>query len=278
MIHRVRIFQLAALFGAEALACVTLVRLGRQPSFAIPVHDLGPWLRTTPPADALAAVLRVVALAGTAWLLLTTVAYLLARLVRVPGAVRAIRWTTLPAVRHVVDHALAVSVALGAVGAGVMSAGAPMLGAPVAYAADAPVPTASAGSATVRDGHAGALAALPAEPETTTAARPTARPTERTAAPPTLTGPAVPTALPTGVVPTTPTAGARPVVVAPGDNLWELAARELARSTGRTRADVPDSEIAPFWSVVCIENAPRLVSGDANLIYPGEVITFPAHR
>ena len=61
------------------------------------------------------AVLRWVALFGAGWLLASTLLYLAAAASRVPSAVRAVRWSTLPAVRRAIDAACAVSVATSVV-------------------------------------------------------------------------------------------------------------------------------------------------------------------
>ena len=68
---------------------------------------------TARPPTCWSPLLRWAALLGTAWLLASTLLYLAATLSRIPGAVRAVRWTTLPAVRRTVDAALAVSVVTG---------------------------------------------------------------------------------------------------------------------------------------------------------------------
>jgi hypothetical protein len=65
------------------------------------------------------------------------------------------------------------------------------------------------------------------------------------------------------------------VVVASGDNLWELTAGRLAATTGRPRAEVTDAEIAPAWVALCELNRHRLASGDPDLVFPGEVVVFP---
>ena len=65
------------------------------------------------------------------------------------------------------------------------------------------------------------------------------------------------------------------VEVAPGDNLWAIAAQTLARATGRDRGAVTDDEIARYWRVLCDLNRDRVRSGDVNLIYPGEVVVLP---
>jgi len=64
-------------------------------------------------------------------------------------------------------------------------------------------------------------------------------------------------------------------VVAPGDDLWALAAARWAATRGIAPADVADAEIAPYWVAVCERNRGALASGDPNLIFPGEVVTLP---
>jgi hypothetical protein len=120
------------LLAGEAAAVAALARLGRRPPFRVPLTDLGGWLRSTPPTDALAAALRVVALLVACWLLAATVVYALACLARVP---RAARWLVPAALRRVVDGAVVVAVA-GA------------LVAPAAVAAADPTPV----TVSVRDG------------------------------------------------------------------------------------------------------------------------------
>jgi hypothetical protein len=243
--------------GIEVVAVAALTALGSKPPFAAPSRGWAgweEWLRTAPPADVLVAALRWVALLGAWWLLASTLLYVGASMTRVPGAVRVVRWTALPPVRRAVDTAFAVSVVAGSVLA------------PTAAHAASSAPTAT----TVRDGHAGGLASLPAAttapttPSTTSPARPSTPP------------PAAPSSPAPVVAPTA--APAASVVVQPGDNLWELSASHVAAATGRARADVADAELAPYWIAVCEQNRDSLLSRDPNLIQPGEVVTFPTVR
>jgi nucleoid-associated protein YgaU len=239
-VHRLRPLAWLAVEGA---AVAGLAALGGRPPFTVPAEGWEQWLRSAPPADVLVATLRWVALAGAWWVLATTVLYLGASITRVPGAVRAVRWATVPAVRRAVDAAFAVSVVAGSVFAPTAAH---------AVTGDAPPTTA------VRDGHAPGLASLPA-----------ATP------PPAVAAPAAPApAAPAPPAPAPPPS----VLVAPGDNLWELSARHLAAITGRPRADVGDVEVAPYWVAVCEQNRDALASHDPDLIQPGEVVTFPAVR
>ena len=81
--------------------------------------------------------------------------------------------------------------------------------------------------------------------------------------------PSLPAPVPAGPSPT-----ARTHVVVAGDNLWRIAANELARTTG-----VADRRIArsfPYWRAVIDANRATLRSGDPSLIFPGEIVTLPA--
>jgi hypothetical protein len=177
--------------------------------------------------------------------------------------VRAVRWSTLPAVRRAVDAACAVSVVTSVVLAptvlGEATAGA-------ARADDPPVVT------LVRDGRG--IAQLPPDAPATTPSTTSPRPTS----------PAIAATVPS--LSSTPAASVAAPVVAPadaldevvvveGDNLWTIAAARLAQRSGRSPADVPDAEIAPYWGRVCDANRAHLASGDPNLIVPGEHVVLP---
>lgn len=224
-------FATVSTLVAESAVIALLTTLGSRPEFRVPFGRLDGWLRATPPADALVAALRWLALVAAWWLLGSTLLYVAAVAARVPGAVRAVRWAALPPVRRAVDTAFAVAVVTAS------------LVVPSTAARAAPPPS----TTQVRDGRAGGLASLPA------AGVP----------PPGAPAPAAP-----------PAVDAR-VVVAPGDSLWELAARQLASASGRARTDVADAEIAPYWVAVCDRNRATLASGDPDLLFPGEVVTMP---
>jgi len=234
----------------EVAMLLALVALGRRPELAVPGDGLGEWLRDGDAATVVVALLRWVAVLGTGWLLGSTLLYLAASLSRAPAAMRAVRWSTLPAVRRAVDAACAVSVATSVVLA-------PSL-AGAARASDPP------SVSLVRDGHGGGgISGLPADATTTTRATPT-------------TAAVAPS--PVVVSPPTPSAAPDEVVVAEGDNLWVLSARHLAATSGRAIDDVPDAEVAPYWVRVCDTNRDRLASGDPDLVFPGERVVLPATR
>ena len=77
--------------------------------------------------------------------------------------------------------------------------------------------------------------------------------------------PLAPTATPRGTV-----AGVAHVVVR-DDNLWTIAAAQLAQH-GLAH---DTTAIARYWQRVINRNRAHLRSGDANLIFPGEVIWLP---
>jgi hypothetical protein len=227
----------------ETAAVVALVALGRRPELAVPTEHLGEWLREGDPATVVVALLRWIALIGAGWLLASTLLYVAASVSRVPAAMRAVRWSTLPAVRRAVDAACAVSVATSVA-----------LAPSVASAARVNDPP---GVSAVRDGRGVAPVAAPA-PASPVPASPE---------------PAGPPAAP--VAPVAPVVDAAEVVVAPGDNLWVLAARHLAAARGGPTSELSDGDVAPYWVRVCDANRERLTSGDPNLVFPGERVVLP---
>ncbi|HEY3187137.1 MAG TPA: hypothetical protein VGJ70_06665 [Solirubrobacteraceae bacterium] len=228
----------------ECGAVAALTALGARREYRVPLGHLGEWLQVTPPSDAFVAGLRWIALAGAWWLLGGTLLYLVAVATRAPAAVRAVRWAALPIVRRAVDAAFAATILAG------------VALAPTTAARAAQPPATSQ----VRDGRSGGIASLPAA-----------------GTPPTTTSPvpASATATTTATAPAPAPAAERTVAVAPGDSLWELAARQIGESTGRSRADVADPEIAPYWATVCDRNRTTLASGDPNLVFPGDLVVLP---
>ena len=63
--------------------------------------------------------------------------------------------------------------------------------------------------------------------------------------------------------------GAASVEVVEGDHLWKISARHLG-------SDASNEQIAPYWGEVVSVNTPKLLSGDPDLIYPGEIVEMPA--
>jgi hypothetical protein len=244
--------RVVAAVALEVALVAALIALGRRPELAVPFGRVGPWLRDAPPADAVVALLRWVALVGASWLLASTLLYLAVAVSHAPAALRATRWSTLPMIRRLVDATVAVSV-VSEIALAPAAAVAPRAGDPPA-------------ATVVRDGRTGRrrIAELPADSTNT----PTTTAAPRSA-------PAMPSPVVATLPPSPPSPPAPDVVVAPGDNLWELAARHLAASSARTRGEVSDAEIGPYWLRVCDANRTRLASGDPNLVYPGERVTLP---
>ena len=144
--------SLLGLLGLEVAAVLGLHWLGRFAGLRIGWDEPVSWLLNSPIQNVLGSVLRMVALVMAYWLLASTVAYLLASLTRLPGAVRAVGWATLPLVRRVADHAVAVTLATSMVGGTTLGVAGPALAAdgrsfgppapkPVAAAQDGPTTT-----------------------------------------------------------------------------------------------------------------------------------------
>jgi hypothetical protein len=276
-------FRIVGVIAVEAVAVFALHRLGNVPGFSPDWSDLGGWVATTTPEEAVATTLRLVALVLAWWLLVTTVLYTLGRVAGLVGLVRSVEWATLPLVRRLADRAAAVSLA-------VMTVAAP------AVAVIAPLPGVehTSGAQTAED------------PDL---APPFPQPPRVTRVSPPGTVPALPPPIPlpqSGEVAYTPTpvgsdgtwapplappvrravirAGASSPaqqqvevpsehVVVPGDNLWIISERHFEQVTGRE--DLSDREVADYWVAVIEANRNRVRSGDPDLIYPGELIVLP---
>jgi uncharacterized membrane protein YgcG len=121
--------SLLGLLGAELAAVLALHWLGRWPGLRIRWDEPVPWLLSSPVQEVLGAILRTVGLVMAYWLLASTVVYLLASLTRLPGAVRAVAWATLPLARRVADRAVAVTLATSMVGGTTLGVAGPALAA-----------------------------------------------------------------------------------------------------------------------------------------------------
>ena len=124
-----RTASLLGLLGLELAAVLTLHWLGRFAGLRIGWDDPVEWLASSPVQEVLGALLRTVGLVMAYWLLASTVLYLLASLTRLPSAVRAVGWATLPLARRVADHAVAVTLATSMVGGGTLGVAGPALAA-----------------------------------------------------------------------------------------------------------------------------------------------------
>lgn len=274
-----RMLALGVLLTGEVTAVVGLHLLGGLPWFALPAGDVGAWLTTSAPEDVIAALLRVAALGGAYWLVVSTLLYALARASRLPAAVRGAAWVTLPIVRRVADRAVAVTVATSLVGG---SAPAALAG--VGGAAPAELPGAPLTEEVVRGPEGAAPFGEPLPPSVAPQSLPDPRSTEPAQAP------AHGSEAPEGLA-DVPDAGASQAdaragesgaasggahVVASGDHLWAIAAADLAEGSPREASQLAPEEIAPHWREVVEDNRGRLRSGDPDLIFPGERIVLPA--
>src|SRR5919108_5944536 len=125
-----RVGSLLGLLGLEVAAVAGLHWLGRLAALRIPWGRPLPWLLDSPVQNVLGSLLRMVLLVMAYWLLASSVLYLLASLSHLPAAVRAVRWVTLPLVRRVADHAVAVTLATSMVGGGTLATAGTAVAAP----------------------------------------------------------------------------------------------------------------------------------------------------
>ena len=107
--------RLLLIVGVEVGAFAGLVKLGSVSRWQVDWPHFWSWLQYASLEDAVAGILRWVALVLTGWLLVSSVLYILARLTRVPALIRGTGWLTLPVIRAAVDKAVVVTVAASTV-------------------------------------------------------------------------------------------------------------------------------------------------------------------
>lgn len=264
-------FLLATILGLHALGGTLAPPPLTEPG------ELNGWAQAREPAEAAFALLRLVAL-GTAWyLLLATMASTLARLSRVPAAVRAADMLAVPAVRRFVNAAAGVSVAAATLttGAAMASPGTDRQQYPATEALAVQTET---GTDPANQPPPGALA----EPTGTGtpggagAGEPTSEPTsEPTDHRPDEEIPELPTLRRLPDDQREPPQDPQPVQwqVQPGQHFWAVAEKVLASAWQRAPSD---AEIDPYWRHLVETNRPILRDpANPDLLYPGQVLTVP---
>ena len=213
------------------------------------------------PEEAIYGLAWVVALVLILWLALTTVASVLAHLIRIPAAIRAVSWITLPPIQRMANRVAAVSMAAASMATPVSTFAIETPPIPVVVVVDAPE-----------------------TPETTVT-------TEAVDVPlaPRIPGPAyvsapdsaadVITSKHLTITPSTvkDSVSAAPVTytVQPGDNMWTITANHLTEVLGQRPSNAQISEV---WRVIMDLNRDSIRSGDVDLIFPGETLTLPTVR
>ncbi len=240
-----QITKLAVLIGLEFWTLAWLLQLDNRAWLRIEWSNLGRWLRVTPTEDAVVAIVWTAAVVCTIWLATSTLLYVAARALRVPALIRSVGWMTLPAIRKVSEGALAAILVTSAV-------------APLPVRAEVPssvVVVVDEDGGLLPPGFVGSGREILDE----------VRPPADSQIPPLPSFPI----LSKPVEIETQTAV---VTVQAGDNLWTMSRQHL---TGVFDWRPSNQEIAPYWRQVIALNQPKLVSGDPDLIYTGEVIEMP---
>jgi nucleoid-associated protein YgaU len=273
---RLRAFAGVATVVALPMVAIRLLHgLADRPWFHIDWSDLPSWLATTSFTDAVSALARLAALVVAYWSVAGTLAYLTAVFTGSERLMNRVAPFTFPVVRRLADRLVAGTIAIGVMTAPLVAATDPPVPAPppAEPVATAYVPaTRLVGAPTVDDAAAAPEDREdgPSEPPAF-AERPVTRPDDLDHASQHRALEAADRA-PMVATEGAMTTGPIDVVAAPGDHLWMLAERRLVAASGRA---VLDHEIAPYWRATVEVNLPRLRSGDADLIQPGETITLP---
>ncbi|HUP68521.1 MAG TPA: hypothetical protein VM142_01775 [Acidimicrobiales bacterium] len=200
----------------------------------------------------------------------------MARATRVPALVRGVRWVTLPPLRRMIDGVLATTIIVNSTfGGGRMAVAEPVRVGPVVVQLDeqSEPPPAVANKPVYQPRPAGngsargnPVARPPITEKPPASASTTTRRPEEPSPPAPSTAPGRDAAL------TTPSTA---YVVRPGDNFWNIAQRQLAKTTDRPSNAPSVKEVAGYWVQLVETNRHTIRSGNPNLIYPGEAIGLP---
>lgn len=263
-----RLSRVAGLLILEVGVVLVLHLLGGREFLQVDWSNFSRWLDGTSVEDVIAAGLRIVALAIAYWLLLSTLAYVIASLSRRAAAIRATSWMMLPPIRRLVSRSVALSIAASSIavpfGPAVADLALEWRASTVAVKVD--------------------LAGVIRPPGTDAPAEEDSDDDEGTGdevlLPPHLRSPAdlLPDNEPVAVPEPDPGAALDPTVshihkVVRGEHLWSIASQHLEVVSGRT--NLAEREIAPYWVRVMEANRSTIRSGDPDLIYPGEQIVLP---
>lgn len=299
--------RLAVWCAGLVLAARVLVATG-QGALRIPLTSatgLATWVGAASPAEMAVAVMRLLAIAGCAYLLGVTALGVVARLVRARGLAAVVDRISPALVRGLVSGGTGAGLVLGTLVAALPAPD--MAGPPAAStvaAADGagarPV-SAPGGSATMTRTAPGTAAMtrtagtptdVPAAPEggeatmtrldagagrSATMARVPSEPAGRV--PPPAPVPVTPAAVAAGpvlpVVPPLPPVDGTAWRVEPGDSLWSIA-EEVVRSA---HPGAPGRVVTRFWQDLVAANRATLVDpGNPDLLVPGQELTVPAFR
>ncbi len=259
--------RLTILFAIEIGFVVVLHMLGSLNDMSIDFANFKQWLDVTPPEVALVASIRLLALAISYWILTTSLLYMVARSIHIPGLLRALEITTVPGVRRMIDAGLAASIIGGTVfgGAGAVFAQtshqAQAQGSPAAVTSvqrdtralyNPAAVSRAAESDPVRDGQ-GNIIPTPAGVTATTPTDPTSppkvvvpSPSDATTAPTPTTTPKVTVTTTTRPVVTVPRATTPPKVTVGGSQVERPVDTQTSSQSTSTYTVVPGDN---FWAI-----------------------------
>lgn len=245
--------------------------------------SLSAWLHEQGPVAAALGVVRLGAIAGCAYLLVTVCLGLAVRLSRAPALLMVAELVTVPRIRRLLYSGVGVGLSLAATTATIPTT------------AMAATPALTARPAQPTPSQPVTMRFVPEERGTTISTTPTLSPppvmralgvTAGQAHPPAVPPPAVhPLTAPVAPDPppaaSTPPAseqvgrarGASSWTVAPGEHLWGIAHHTLAAAWARPPTD---DETATYLDALIATNQERLpVPGNSDLIFPGQVFELP---
>ncbi len=226
-------------------------------------------LLNVPPDQAIYGVVWLLAITCVGWLALSSVLSVIAYATRLPGAIRAVEWMTIPPIRRLARRSAALVLALGSL----------TMTSPAGATQAPPIPHRVAGAQPVAVVMVDSERNCPVVPSGIGVVVPMPVVVDPAFAGPGAGANGEPaTSLPEQSQPASLAEGCGgspdtiSYTVRSGDNLWSISANHLRGQTDRAPSA---AEIRPIWREVIELNRDRIRSGDPNLIYPGEELFLP---
>ena len=262
MLQRIANVSSGILAGTVATSTWLLVRMRTREWLPAP-HEI----LDAPPENAIYGVIWLLALSLTGWIALTTLLSVVVYTARVPAAIRAVEWMTLPPIRRIGRRWAGLVLAMGSVTMAGAAGATVVPPIPLVGGADQPVAAAPHSTDVSPDSAQGVYVPAALTPAVASARHERALPGSRSVAnaPPFLPRPITDLGS-HGMMET----GA--YTVRSGDNLWSISATHVA-SGGSGAPSL--ARVVAVWRQVVALNHDRLRSGNPDLVFPGEVILLP---
>lgn len=222
---------------------------------------------SAPPEEAIYGAVWLLSVAVTVWVAFSTILSVFAYATRLPTAIRAVEWMTVPPIRRLARRSAALLMAIGSLSMAPVSGATELPPVPFLVTADQQVGSDTQPTEFAYETPKSIATPAPHRVREDTSDRPAQRINYETP-----TGIATPAPHRAGQGTSDRPAASVCYIVRPGDDMWSITDVYLTR-----QEDKPPSvaRITEVWREVIDLNRNRIRSGNPDLIFPGEKLLLP---